>query len=106
MVDVDAGRLVENVTVVIRGDRIVAAGSSPDMPVPANASVVELPAITVLPGLIDAHVHFTLGGKPSANARATLDAGFTTVQDLGATGYGNVRLRDAIKEGRFRGRAS
>ena len=103
MIDVDAGRLVENATVVIQGDRIVAAGRTPDVQVPANASIVDLPSMILLPGLIDAHVHLTLGGNPAANARATLDAGFTTVQDLGAAAYGNVRLRDAIKEGRVQG---
>ena len=103
MIDVDAGRLVENATVVIQGDRIVAAGRTPDVQVPANASIVDLPSMILLPGLIDAHVHLTLGGNPAANARATLDAGFTTVQDLGAAAYGNVRLRDAIKEGRVPG---
>jgi imidazolonepropionase-like amidohydrolase len=99
-VDVDRGRLIDNATVVIRGDRIVAAGSSTDTPVPANASVIDLPATTLLPGLIDAHVHLTLAGQPSANARATLDAGFTTVQDLGAIGYANISLRDAINAGK------
>ena len=103
MVDVDRGRLIDNATVVIRGDRIVAAGSSADTPVPANASVIDLPATTVLPGLVDAHVHLTLAGQPSANARATLDAGFTTVQDLGAIGYANISLRDAIKAGKVEG---
>ena len=104
MIDVDAGRLIENATVVIQGDRIVAAGRTPDVQVPANASIVDLPSMILLPGnLIDAHVHLTLGGNPVANARATLDAGFTTVQDLGAAAYGNVRLRDAIKEGRVQG---
>ena len=103
MIDVDAGRLVENATVVIQGDRIVAAGRDSDVQVPANASIVDLPSMILLPGLIDAHVHLTLGGNTAANARATLDAGFTTVQDLGAAAYGNVRLRDAIKEGRVQG---
>ena len=103
MVDVERGRLIDNAIVVIRGDRIVAAGSSTDTPVPANASVIDLPATTVLPGLIDAHVHLTLAGQPPANARATLDAGFTTVQDLGAIGYANISLRDAIKAGRVEG---
>ena len=57
----------------------------------------------MLPGLIDAHVHLTLAGQPSANARATLSAGFTTVQDLGAAAYANVALRDAIAAGRLDG---
>ncbi|HVH55197.1 MAG TPA: amidohydrolase family protein [Vicinamibacterales bacterium] len=103
MVDVERGRLVENVTVLINEGRIVAAGPNAGVSVPAGASVIELPATTLLPGLIDAHVHLTLAGQPPANARATLDAGFTTVQDLGAAAYGNVRLRDAIAAGRVAG---
>jgi imidazolonepropionase-like amidohydrolase len=103
MVDVSRGRLIANATIVVRGGRIVAAGSSVDVTVPADAAVIELPETTLLPGLIDAHVHLTLGGQPSANARATLAAGFTTVQDLGAAAYANVVLRDTIKAGRLEG---
>jgi imidazolonepropionase-like amidohydrolase len=103
MIDVERGRLIENATLVIRGGRIVAAGSNADVPVPANASLIHLPATTLLPGLIDAHVHLTLGGDPAANARVTLHAGFTTVQDLGASAYANVALRDAISAGRIEG---
>ncbi len=103
MVDVDGGRLIQQATVLIRGDRIIAAGATADVHVPADASRMDLPATTLLPGLIDAHVHLTLGGEAAANARATLAAGFTTVQDLGAAAYANVILRDAIKAGRTEG---
>jgi imidazolonepropionase-like amidohydrolase len=103
MIDVVAGRAIDNPRIVIEGGRIVAAGPAASVTVPANASVVDLPSTTLLPGLIDAHVHLTLGGDPAANARATLEAGFTTVQDLGAAAYSNVRLRDAIKAGRIAG---
>jgi imidazolonepropionase-like amidohydrolase len=54
--------------------------------------------VTLLPGLIDAHVHLNLG-EPRANARRTLLAGFTTVQDLGALDTSVVRLRDQIETG-------
>ena len=103
MIDVDRGRLVEKPTIVIQGKRIIAAGPSGEVSVPANASVIELPTTTLLPGLIDAHVHLTLGGDAIANARATLHAGFTTVQDLGAAAYANVALRDKINSGRVEG---
>jgi imidazolonepropionase-like amidohydrolase len=103
MIDVVAGRAIDNPRIVIEGGRIVAAGPAAAVAVPANASVVDLPSTTVLPGLIDAHVHLTLGGDPRANARATLEAGFTTVQDLGAAAYSNVRLREAIKAGKIPG---
>jgi imidazolonepropionase-like amidohydrolase len=103
MVDVDGGRLIEKATVVIKGGRILAAGASSGLTVPAAASQIELPETTLLPGLIDAHVHLTLAGQPAANARATLAAGFTTVQDLGAVTYANLALRDAISAGRMEG---
>jgi imidazolonepropionase-like amidohydrolase len=103
IVDVERGRLIEKATVLIRGDRIVAAGASADVAVPADASRIDLPTTILLPGLIDAHVHLTLAGPPAANARATLAAGFTTVQDLGAAPYANIALRDAIAAGRIAG---
>ncbi len=103
MIDVERGRLIDNAVVLVRGDRIVAAGPRADVTVPSGASRIDLPSTVLLPGLIDAHVHLTLAGDPRANARATLVAGFTTVQDLGAAAYGNVRLRDAIKAGRVEG---
>ena len=103
MVDVDGGRLIEKATVVIRGDRIIAAGATAEVRVPADASRMDLPATTLLPGLIDAHVQLTLGGEAAANAQATMAAGFTTVQDLGAAAYANVLLRDAIRAGRTEG---
>ena len=49
-----------------------------------------------MPGLIDAHVHLTIG-TPDSTARATLLAGFTTVQDLGALNHANLDLRNAIE---------
>jgi imidazolonepropionase-like amidohydrolase len=103
MIDVGRGRLIQNASIVIRGGRITAAGPSADVSIPPDARVIDLRETTVLPGLIDAHVHLTLAGEPAANARATLAAGFTTVQDLGAAAYANVALRDAIEAGRVEG---
>src|SRR5437870_9373563 len=78
--------------------------------------LIDLPNATVLPGLIDAHTHLT--GDPknigyqslgisvprdaltgAKNARLTLQAGFTTVRNVGATGYSDVAVRDAINAG-------
>jgi imidazolonepropionase-like amidohydrolase len=99
LVDVERGRLVEGVTIEIRGDRISAIHSSrPDHPPAAGSTVIDLGSLTLLPGLIDGHVHLTLG-PPDSAARATVMAGFTTVIDWGAIDYGNVRLRDAIAAG-------
>jgi imidazolonepropionase-like amidohydrolase len=103
MVDVEAGRLVDDAAVVVQAGRIVAAGRAGDVQAPSGASLIDLPGVTLLPGLIDGHVHLTLGGDPRVNARATLAAGFTTVQDLGAAAYANVAVRDAIAQGRIEG---
>ena len=103
MVDVQQGRWIDKVIVVVQDGRIAAAGPAADVTVPANASIIDLPSTTLLPGLIDAHVHLTLTGRPAENARATLAAGFTTVQDLGAVTYANISLRDAINAGRVEG---
>jgi imidazolonepropionase-like amidohydrolase len=113
MLDVKTGRMVDNVTIVVQGDKIAVPPkwSSP----PANAKIIDLPNATLLPGLIDAHTHLTfdptfgyqelgisipketlIGAK---NARITLEAGFTTVRNVGASGYTDIALRDAINEG-------
>jgi imidazolonepropionase-like amidohydrolase len=65
--------------------------------------VTDLGAATILPGLIDAHVHLTIGGTPEANALAVLKAGFTTVVDLGATTDAVIRLRGRINAGVVQG---
>ena len=101
MLDVERGAAVRDAVVVIEGDRIVAAG--PKTSTTARGRTIDLGDVTLLPGLIDAHVHLTLGGAPDANATATLLAGFTTVQDLGALGNANILLRDSIKSGRVSG---
>ncbi|HEY7699903.1 MAG TPA: hypothetical protein VIE88_15880, partial [Vicinamibacteria bacterium] len=87
VIDVEEGRAVENGSIAVDGSRIQAKE-------PVGARVLDLGNLTLLPGLIDAHVHLMLAGEPEANAKATLLAGFTTVQDLGAVGYGNLELRD------------
>jgi imidazolonepropionase-like amidohydrolase len=101
LLDVDRGVIVQDVVVIVEKDRIVAAG--PRASVAPRGKVTDLGDVTLLPGLIDAHVHLTLGGAPDANARATLLAGFTTVQDLGALGYANIQLRDSISSGKVAG---
>lgn len=96
LIDVVTGTIIPRGLVLIRGDRIAAVGSRDSIRIPAGSKVVDLGDVTLLPGLIDAHVHLTLGGPPRANAEATLRAGFTTVQDLGALRYANLSLRDSI----------
>jgi len=107
--------------VVVRGDRIEAAGPSGSTRVPDGAREIDLPGMTLLPGLIDAHSHLLLHPyneapweaqvlrEPQAlrvaravnHARETLHAGFTTVRDLGSegAGYADVGLKQAIEQG-------
>ena len=101
MIDVRRGALIDDAAVVVQADRIVAAG--PRASTPSKGRVIDLGDVILLPGLIDAHVHLALGGAAEANARATLLAGFTTVQDLGALDYANIRLRDDINSGKLQG---
>jgi len=116
LVDVVDGRLRADQTIVIRGDRIERVGSTASITIPQGANVIDLSNATVLPGLIDMHVHLT--GDPdvqgyaslaasiprnalfgAANARRTLNAGFTTVRNVGAGAFTDVALRDAINHG-------
>jgi imidazolonepropionase-like amidohydrolase len=91
-IDVESGRAIALARIAVDQGRI--ATNAPD-----GASVLELRELTLLPGLIDAHVHLALAGEPEANARATVLAGFTTVQDLGALEHRNLELRDRIEAG-------
>lgn len=96
LLDPRTGTLTEGVTILVRNGSVVEVG--PRVRIPAGAQVVDATAYTVLPGLIDAHVHLTLAGRPRDNARKTLEAGFTTVADLGSARGGGVRLRDLISD--------
>jgi imidazolonepropionase-like amidohydrolase len=113
--DVATGRYIERPLVVITDGRIAAVEHQGDA-VPAGAERVDLPGVTLLPGLIDMHVHMTssplFGGYSylqftdsfwpviaTQHARATLEAGFTTVRNVGAENYDDVGLRQAIDAG-------
>lgn len=121
LIDGNGGAPVRNAVIVIRGDRIEAVG--PNVAVPTGARLIDLSRATVLPGFIDSHVH--LAGRPIgdgdwvhgyltdspaddalygvAAARATLWAGFTTVRNVGAAGFSDIALRNAINAGRVPG---
>jgi imidazolonepropionase-like amidohydrolase len=106
MFDSRAGTMLTNQVVLIKGDRITDVG--PNLQIPSNAKVIDLGNATVMPGLIDTHVHVNTGGATPAqralvalaNAQTDLNAGFTTVMDMDSRGgYNTVDLRDAIKAG-------
>jgi imidazolonepropionase-like amidohydrolase len=120
LVDTVDGRLRTDQVIEIAGDRIVRVASSEDVDIPADAVIIDLSAQTVLPGLIDMHDHLTgdhrFHGYESLaisvpretlygvlNARKTLMAGFTSVRNVGAGGYSDVALRDAINAGEIDG---
>ena len=111
--------------ILVTGNRIAAAGPAADVAVPAGSKVVDLPGMTLTPGLIDAHSHIylhpynealwndqvmkeTLAYRTIAavlHCQATLLAGFTTLRDLGTEGaeYADVSVQKAINEGRIPG---
>ena len=113
MLDVESGRYVDAPLITIEDGKIVAVGSGAS---PEGANVIDLSGHTLMPGLIDMHVH--LDGRPeyggysglqfsdrfwtvigAANARNMLHAGFTTVRNLGASDYNVVGLDQAIEAG-------
>jgi imidazolonepropionase-like amidohydrolase len=120
LVAIRAGRLIDglggaplsNAIVLIEGDRIRSVGT--DLDIPSRAKVIDLSRMTVLPGLIDCHTHITTAPGEASElrrsfldaailapgyAKATLEAGFTTVRDVGAPQFVDVALRDAIDRG-------
>src|SRR5688500_7744660 len=120
MITIASPSVVNDAVIVVTGDRLVAAGSSGRVSIPAGARGVDLGDVTLLPGFIDAHVHIigrTLGDPMNdladvkdyasygaivgvSNAQRTLMAGFTTVRVLGSGNFDDMALRQAIEDGR------
>src|ERR1700736_5909521 len=118
LLDVDAGRVLSNQIIVIRNGKVESVGEN--LAIPADATVIDLAKMTVLPGLIDCHTHLADGAHEGnsdptfqlrrtasqvvlesvPNARVTLESGFTTVRDVGVyRALNDVALRDAINNG-------
>ena len=114
LIDTKTGAVTNNAVILIEGDKITAVG--PNVTVPAEVEVIDLKDKTVAPGLIDCHTHMTF--QPDnyyddifrkspidvaviahVYARRTLEAGFTTVRDVGAGEFIDVALRNAINRG-------
>jgi imidazolonepropionase-like amidohydrolase len=124
LLDVREGRLRSDVFITIEGDRIAAVVPAEGVRLPADAKVLDLSRYTVLPGLIDCHVHlaartdrpdqfseihdfkdtpFDAAFNALLNARKTLEAGFTTVRDVSSPPFLAVDLSRRIREGYLAG---
>jgi len=115
VLDVKSGKMLADQTLFIEDGKIVRMSAGGETKAEADAVRIDLPNATLLPGLIDAHTHLTMDPKfgyeelgisvpretltGAKNARVTLLAGFTTVRNVGAGGYSDVALRDAINAG-------
>jgi imidazolonepropionase-like amidohydrolase len=116
LLNVRTGELRANQAIVIEGDKIVQIAAASEVKAAAGDTVIDLPEATLLPGLIDMHTHLTfdlasLGYQGlsistarealhgARNAKRTLEAGFTTVRNVGAKDYADIALRDAINDG-------
>ena len=118
VLDVRTGNYASDQVIWIAGGKIKAIGKAADIEkqLPPGTKTIDLSSATVLPGLIDCHTHLTMSPERMGlvglhtsyprsaligahSARVTLEAGFTTVRNVGAGGYSDIALRDAINEG-------
>ena len=119
--DGESAQVHDNWAVLVHGDKIVRVGPANDISPPAGAKVIDLPGLTLMPGLIEAHSHILLHpysetpwndqvareslslrvARATNHLRNTLQAGFTTIRDLGTegAGYADVGLKQAVEQG-------
>lgn len=120
LIDTESGKILTEQTIVVSGSKIVSVTKGYQNPNSAEDTVIDLKSKTVMPGLIDMHVHIESETNPKSyledytlndadiafnsvvNAKVTLMSGFTTVRDVGGTGV-NVSLRNAINAGKIEG---
>jgi imidazolonepropionase-like amidohydrolase len=120
LLDVRSGRMLADQMVVFEGGVITAIGATANTQVPAGVVPVDLSNGTCLPGFIDVHTHITSNPQYSGyrglgisipreatmgvgNASKTLRAGFTTIRNVGASGYSDVAVRDGVNDGEYEG---
>ena len=120
LLDVRAGSMIDDAMVLVDAGRVLDIEPAGKASIPTGITRIELSNATCLPGLIDVHVHLTSDPSESGyrrlgisvprstlvgakNAALTLRAGFTTVRNVGAAGYADVALRDAIHDGDIEG---
>ncbi|MFC5460495.1 metal-dependent hydrolase family protein [Massilia niabensis] len=120
LLDVRGGRMIEQPEILVRDGRVVSVTRNTGSSVPGAATRIALPGMTLVPGLIDMHVHLdsdpTYGGYTYleyndrfwsalsvVHAGRTLDAGFTTVRNVGSSDWNDVGLSQAIAAGKVRG---
>ena len=111
------GAVHDRATLIVHGTKILAAGPSKEVRIPKGAVRIDGRGLSIIPGLIDCHVHLCLGGEPdvvgtleseqpsytllksASHAKATIDAGFTTVRDVGSRDHSIFTLKQAIESG-------
>ncbi len=120
LLDVHTGKILDAQTIVVVGETIQSIAPTASTPAAAGDIVVDLGSMTVTPGLMDVHTHITMATEFDpykeltstvakeaingvVNARVTLMAGFTSIRNVGASGYADIDLRDAINAGQVVG---
>ena len=120
LLDVKTGSEPASQTIIVTGDRIIAIAPTASTPKQPGDTEIDLTHYTVMPGLIDVHTHLTMATNfdpyyelsmtPAKeaiigveNAKVTLEAGFTTVRNVGANDFTDVALRDEINVGHIPG---